>query len=468
MLDNLLAISPLDGRYAAKCDSLRPIFSEFGLIKARVQVEVAWLVSLAEHNKIGEVPALTADALAFLQSIVASFSLDDAQAIKVEEATTNHDVKAVEYFLKDKFAQHSELAAKSEFIHFACTSEDINNLSHALMLKEGRDVLLKSMLQVQQGITRLAIDNAALPMLARTHGQTASPTTLGKEMANVAYRLARQIKQIKQVPLLGKINGAVGNYNAHLAAYPHIDWPAHAEQFVTGLGLQFNPYTTQIEPHDYMAELCDATRRFNTILIDFNRDVWGYISLGYFKQKLKAGEIGSSTMPHKVNPIDFENSEGNLGLANAVLTHLSEKLPISRWQRDLTDSTVLRNMGVGFAQTLVALEALQKGISKLEVNNQRLADDLAAAPEVLAEAIQTIMRRYGIANPYEKLKALTRGNTMTIASMRDYMLGSTDGVVNMQGVPDEALAYLMTLLPSTYTGNAEQQALALLAQCEKL
>lgn len=403
-MNALTALSPLDGRYASKCDALRPFLSEFGLIHARVTVEVRWLQALSNRPEIVEVAPFSNETNAALDVIVSNFSEEDANRIKEIERTTNHDVKAVEYFLKEKIAGIAELQNAGEFIHFACTSEDINNLSHALMLKNGREVLVSSMKQILNAISALATTHAEQPMLSRTHGQTASPTTLGKEMANVAYRLARQIKQFENVELLGKINGAVGNYNAHLSAYPDVDWAAHAQDFVESLGLTFNPYTTQIEPHDYMAELFDALRRFNTILIDFNRDVWGYISLGYFKQKLKEGEVGSSTMPHKVNPIDFENSEGNLGIANAVLAHLGEKLPISRWQRDLTDSTVLRNMGVGFAQSLIAFDACLKGVGKLELNANRLNEDLDQAQEVLAEPIQTVMRRYNIEKPYEKLK----------------------------------------------------------------
>lgn len=399
-MNALTALSPLDGRYASKCDALRPFLSEFGLIHARVTVEVRWLQALSNRPEIVEVAPFSAETNAALDAIVSNFSEEDANRIKEIERTTNHDVKAVEYFLKEKIAGIAELQNAGEFIHFACTSEDINNLSHALMLKNGREVLVSSMKQILNAISALATTHAEQPMLSRTHGQTASPTTLGKEMANVAYRLARQIKQFENVELLGKINGAVGNYNAHLSAYPNVDWPAHSQAFVESLGLTFNPYTTQIEPHDYMAELFDALRRFNTILIDFNRDVWGYISLGYFKQKLKEGEVGSSTMPHKVNPIDFENSEGNLGIANAVLAHLGEKLPISRWQRDLTDSTVLRNMGVGFAQSLIAFDACLKGIGKLELNANRLNEDLDQAQEVLAEPIQTVMRRYNVEKPY--------------------------------------------------------------------
>lgn len=452
-MNALTALSPLDGRYASKCDALRPFLSEFGLIHARVTVEVRWLQALANRPEITEVPAFSAETNAALDAIVSNFSEEDANRIKEIERTTNHDVKAVEYFLKEKIANIDELKNAGEFIHFACTSEDINNLSHALMLKNGRDVLVESMQQIIDSIVALAEKHADQPMLSRTHGQTASPTTLGKEMANVAYRLARQIKQFNNVELLGKINGAVGNYNAHLSAYPDINWPAHSQAFVESLGLTFNPYTTQIEPHDYMAELFDALRRFNTILIDFNRDVWGYISLGFFKQKLKEGEVGSSTMPHKVNPIDFENSEGNLGIANAVLAHLGEKLPISRWQRDLTDSTVLRNMGVGFAQSLIAFEACLKGIGKLELNADRILEDLDNAQEVLAEPIQTVMRRYNVEKPYEKLKALTRGQAMT----RDMMVSFVNGN-ELEAVPAADRARLAEMTPASYTGNAAEQA----------
>ena len=452
-MNALTALSPLDGRYASKCDALRPFLSEFGLIHARVTVEVRWLQALSNRPEIVEVAPFSNETNAALDAIVSNFSEEDANRIKEIERTTNHDVKAVEYFLKEKIAGIAELQNAGEFIHFACTSEDINNLSHALMLKNGREVLVSSMKQILNAISTLATTHAEQPMLSRTHGQTASPTTLGKEMANVAYRLARQIKQFENVELLGKINGAVGNYNAHLSAYPNVDWPAHSQAFVESLGLTFNPYTTQIEPHDYMAELFDALRRFNTILIDFNRDVWGYISLGYFKQKLKEGEVGSSTMPHKVNPIDFENSEGNLGIANAVLAHLGEKLPISRWQRDLTDSTVLRNMGVGFAQSLIAFEACLKGIGKLELNANRLNEDLDQAQEVLAEPIQTVMRRYNVEKPYEKLKALTRGQAMTRDMMVDFVNGN-----ELAQVPSEERARLAELTPATYTGNAAEQA----------
>ena len=452
-MNTLTALSPIDGRYASKVDSLRPYLSEFGLIHARVTVEVRWLQTLANHADIHEIQPFSAATNERLDAIVANFSEADAMRIKDIERTTNHDVKAVEYFLKEKIADIDALKDAGEFIHFACTSEDINNLSHALMLKSGRDVLAQSMQKIIDEIAALAETHADQPMLSRTHGQTASPTTLGKEMANVAYRLHRQLKQFNNVELLGKINGAVGNYNAHLSAYPQIDWAKNAEDFVTSLGLTFNPYTTQIEPHDYIAELFDALRRYNTILIDFNRDVWTYISLGYFKQKLKDGEVGSSTMPHKVNPIDFENSEGNLGIANAMLAHLGEKLPISRMQRDLTDSTVLRNMGVGFAQSLIAFDACLKGIGKLELNANRLNEDLALAQEVLAEPIQTVMRRYNVEKPYEKLKALTRGQAMTREMMVNFVNGD-----ELTAVPETERQRLADLTPATYTGNAAQQA----------
>ena len=452
-MNTLTALSPIDGRYAGKVDSLRPYLSEFGLIHARVTVEVRWLQTLANHADIHEIQPFSAATNERLDAIVANFSEADAMRIKDIERTTNHDVKAVEYFLKEKIADIDALKDAGEFIHFACTSEDINNLSHALMLKSGRDVLAQTMQKIIDEIAALAETHADQPMLSRTHGQTASPTTLGKEMANVAYRLHRQLKLFNNVELLGIINGAVGNYNAHLSAYPHIDWAKNAENFVTSLGLTFNPYTTQIEPHDYIAELFDALRRYNTILIDFNRDVWTYISLGYFKQKLKDGEVGSSTMPHKVNPIDFENSEGNLGIANAVLAHLGEKLPISRMQRDLTDSTVLRNMGVGFAHSLIAFDACLKGIGKLELNANRLNEDLELAQEVLAEPIQTVMRRYNVEKPYEKLKALTRGQAMTREMMVNFVNGD-----ELTAVPETERQRLADLTPATYTGNAAQQA----------
>jgi adenylosuccinate lyase len=450
-LSTLTAISPVDGRYGSKTVDLRPIFSEYGLIRARVQVEVRWLRALAGDPRITEVPALSAAAEAALNGILDNFSTADAGLVKEIERETNHDVKAVEYFLKRKIAGNRELEAISEFIHFACTSEDINNLSHALMLQLGREQqLLAEMDQLIDAIRNLAHTHAGIPMLSRTHGQPASPTTLGKEMANVVYRLQRQREQVAHVPLLGKINGAVGNYNAHLSAYPDVDWEQFAQQFVQSLGLVWNPYTTQIEPHDYMAELFDATARFNTIVIDFSRDIWGYISLGYFKQRTIAGEVGSSTMPHKVNPIDFENGEGNLGIANALFSHLAMKLPISRWQRDLTDSTVLRNVGVGFAYTSIALQSILKGISKLEANAVLLADDLDHNWEVLAEPIQTVMRRYGIEKPYEKLKALTRGQRIGAAELRAFV----DGLE----IPENAKAALRELTPGSYIGNAIEQA----------
>lgn len=452
-LSALSAISPIDGRYGSKTKELRHIFSEFGLIRCRVEVEIRWLQRLADHTEIAEVAPFSAETNAQLDAIVSNFSEADAQRIKDIEATTNHDVKAVEYFIKESFAGNDELLAVSEFVHFACTSEDINNLSHALMLKEGReDVALPYMRKVANAIRGLAHDYAELPMLSRTHGQTASPTTLGKEMANVVARLERQIAQLESIPLLGKINGAVGNYNAHLSAYPNIDWAANAQVFIESLGLTFNPYTTQIEPHDYIAEMFDAIARFNTILIDFNRDIWAYISNGYFKQRTIEGEVGSSTMPHKVNPIDFENSEGNLGLANAVMGHLAQKLPISRWQRDLTDSTVLRNMGVGFGYSLIAYQAVLKGISKLQVNEANIAADLDNAWEVLAEPVQTVMRRFGIEQPYEKLKAVTRGKAITKEIMAEF--------IETLDMPAEAIAELKALTPATYVGNAADQAKA--------
>ncbi len=450
-LSALTAVSPIDGRYGNKTDALRSVFSEFGLIRYRVMVEVRWLQHLANHPEIGEVPPLSDEANQLLNGLVDNFTLEQALRVKEIERTTNHDVKAVEYLLKETIASHAELNAVSEFIHFACTSEDINNLSHALMLKEGRDNIVVPVLQqIHQQLSDMAREMADVPMLSRTHGQTASPTTVGKEMANVAYRLQRQITQIGAVPLMGKINGAVGNYNAHISAYATIDWEQNAQDFIEGLGLVFNPYTTQIEPHDYMAELFDAMARANTILIDFARDIWGYISVGYFKQRTIAGEVGSSTMPHKVNPIDFENAEGNMGLANALFSHLAAKLPISRWQRDLTDSTVLRNMGVGLGYSLIAYGSLLKGMGKLQLNAEKLAADLDASWEVLAEPIQTVMRRYAIDEPYEKLKALTRGNVMDQATIRHFI----DGLE----IPDEAKAALKAMTPGSYTGNAAQQA----------
>ena len=458
-LSSISAISPIDGRYGSKTSELREIFSEYGLIKRRTEVEIRWLQHLAAHADIAEVPAFAEETQSLLNSIVSEFNEDDALAIKKIEATTNHDVKAVEYFIKQKFAGNPELEAVSEFVHFACTSEDINNLSHALMLRDGRDqVIVPYMEKIVHAIADLAIEYAAVPMLSRTHGQTASPSTVGKEFANVAARLAGQLRSVKQVKLLGKINGAVGNYNAHISAYPELDWIANAQRFISSLGLNYNPYTTQIEPHDYMAELFDAVARFNTILIDFDRDIWGYISLAYFKQKTIAGEVGSSTMPHKVNPIDFENSEGNLGLANAVFQHLAQKLPVSRWQRDLTDSTVLRNMGVGFGYSLIAYQATLKGIGKLEINEASIAADLDHAWEVLAEPIQTVMRRYAIDEPYEKLKALTRGKAITAELIQEF--------IKTLDIPDQAKQSLAKLTPASYTGNAKQQALAIKAELD--
>jgi len=450
-LDSLTAISPIDGRYAAKTENLRAIFSEYGLIYHRLLVEVRWLQNLSRNTDISEVAEFSAAANALLDSIVQNFDPAQAQRIKEIETTTNHDVKAVEYYLKEQIADNSELKAVSEFIHFACTSEDINNLSHALMLKSGRDqVLLPMVNEVLNMINNLAHQYAAIPMMSRTHGQPASPTTLGKEFANVVHRMRRQLEQIKAVEMLGKFNGAVGNYNAHLSAYPDSDWPAISRQFVESMGLDWNPYTTQIEPHDYIAELFDALVRLNTIMIDFSRDSWSYISIGYFRQKTVDGEVGSSTMPHKVNPIDFENAEGNLGIANAVLTHLAQKLPISRWQRDLTDSTVLRNLGTGFGHVLIALESLKRGIGKLEVNTDAIAADLEHNWEVLAEPIQTVMRRYGVEQPYEKLKALTRGQKIDAQVVREF--------IETLEIPAAAKQELIKLTPAGYIGNAVKQA----------
>tara|TARA_B110000971_G_scaffold182696_1_gene189886 strand:+ start:4031 stop:5398 length:1368 start_codon:yes stop_codon:yes gene_type:complete len=450
-LSSISALSPVDGRYGSKTAALRPYFSEFGLIYNRVLVEVRWLQCLAAHPQITEVSPLSAKANALLENLIESFNETAAQRVKDIESTTNHDVKAVEYYIKEQFKDNAELLAVNEYVHFACTSEDINNLAHGLMLKQGLEqVMLPAMQDVLSQIKQLAYDHQNQPMLSRTHGQTASPSTMGKEMANVAARLQRQLKQIKKMELLGKINGAVGNYNAHYSAYPEIDWQANAQTFVESLGLTWNPYTTQIEPHDYIAELFDAIARFNTILLDFDRDIWGYISLGFFKQKTIAGEIGSSTMPHKVNPIDFENSEGNLGIANALLQHLASKLPISRWQRDLTDSTVLRNLGVGLAHSLIAYQSTLKGISKLQLNAPRLDADLDSAWEVLAEPIQTVMRRYAIEEPYEKLKALTRGKAINAEIMADFI----DTLELPQSVKDE----LKKLTPANYIGNAVAQA----------
>ena len=453
-LSSISALSPVDGRYGSKTASLRPYFSEFGLIYNRVLVEVRWLQRLAAHPQIEEVAPLSEEANRLLEALIDNFDEAAAQRVKDIESTTNHDVKAVEYYIKEQLIDNSELHAINEYVHFACTSEDINNLSHGLMLKQGLErVMVPEMTQVLSQIKGLAHSYKDQPMLSRTHGQTASPSTLGKEMANVAARLERQLIQIQKVELLGKINGAVGNYNAHYTAYPEIDWQANAQVFVESLGLSWNPYTTQIEPHDYIAELFDAIARFNTILLDFDRDIWGYISMGFFKQRTIAGEIGSSTMPHKVNPIDFENSEGNLGIANALLQHLASKLPVSRWQRDLTDSTVLRNLGVGLAHSLIAYQSTLKGISKLELNAQRLDADLDNAWEVLAEPIQTVMRRYAIEEPYEKLKALTRGKTINAAIMADFI----DSLELPQSVKDE----LKTLTPANYIGNAVAQAAAI-------
>ena len=453
MINPIAALSPLDGRYAKSVEALRPVFSEYGLMRARVRVELSWLKALAAEPKIVEVPPFDEAVLAEIDDVIAGFSLEDAAAVKAIEATTNHDVKAIEYWLKERFAGVPAVSAVSEFIHFACTSEDINNLSHALMLREARDeVLLPKLAEVSDKLRSLAHELAAVPMMSRTHGQPATPTTLGKEVANVLYRLERQAKQLSAQEFLGKINGAVGNYNAHMVAYPDVDWEGHCRRFVEeDLGLTFNPYTIQIEPHDYMAEFFQAVSRINTILIDFNRDVWGYISLGYFKQKVKAGEVGSSTMPHKVNPIDFENSEGNLGMANAVLAFLSEKLPVSRWQRDLTDSTVLRNMGVGIGYAVLGLAAHLRGLNKLEANPAALAADLDATWELLAEPIQTMMRRYGVANPYEKLKDLTRGKGGITPEVLASFIRDLD-------IPDGAKQQLLDLTPASYVGKAENLA----------
>ena len=444
--NTLTSISPIDGRYADKISDIKEIFSEFGLIKYRVLVEVRWLQALSANPQIPEVPAFDGATNKLLDAIVEDFSLEDTEAVKTIECTTNHDVKAVEYFLKDKIVGNAALEQVSGFIHFACTSEDINNLSHALMLNDGRKVLIHQMQGLIDLITDLAKNNAEIPMLSRTHGQTASPTTLGKEMANFSARLNRQINQFEQVDIMGKFNGAVGNFNAHISAYPDIDWPAVSQGFIESLGVNYAAYTTQIEPHDYIAEYYHAMNRFNTILIDFCRDVWGYISLGYFKQKTIAGEVGSSTMPHKVNPIDFENGEGNLGLANAIGEHLANKLPISRWQRDLSDSTVLRNLGVSCAHSLIAFASIAKGISKLETNQSRIHEDLNNAWEVLAEPIQTVMRRYGVENPYEKLKELTRGQTINAQILQEF--------VDSLDIPEEAKKSLAQLTPMNYIGDA--------------
>lgn len=451
-LSPLTALSPLDGRYQSKVAGLRACFSEFALIRYRVHVEIEWLKALSAESALSEVPPFSAATISELNDVANSFSEDDAQAVKAIESRTNHDVKAVEYWLKERLASNPEIVRVSEFIHFACTSEDINNLCHGLMLKAGRDqVLNPSLQQIITRLSTLSVELAEMPMLAHTHGQAATPTTLGKELANVVARLRRQAESLGAVAILGKINGAVGNYNAHIAAYPSFDWESFAQCFVRGLGLEFNAYTTQIEPHDYMAELFDAYARINTILIDLNRDIWGYISLAYFKQKVKEGEVGSSTMPHKVNPIDFENSEGNLGLANAVLRHLSDKLPISRWQRDLTDSTVLRNMGVALGYTLLAYDSCSKGLNKLQANPQRLEADLDQNWEVLAEPIQTVMRRYGVANPYEQLKELTRGKSgISKQSLHVF--------INQLAIPQEEKARLLLMTPGNYLGKATELA----------
>jgi len=450
----LTALSPLDGRYASKVEPLRPIFSEFGLMHRRVHVEIEWLLALAADAQIIELPAFTAAQIKTLKAIATDFSVDDGARIKAIEATTNHDVKAVEYFIKEKLGADASLKQALEFVHFACTSEDINNLSYALMLRDAREQVLLPMFEgVITQLRELSHANAALPILSRTHGQTASPSTLGKEIANVVARLQRQRKQLAAVEISGKINGAVGNYNAHAITYPEVDWQQFSQRFIESLGLEVNAYTTQIEPHDGVAEYCDAVRRANIILIDLARDIWGYISLGYFKQTLKAGEVGSSTMPHKVNPIDFENAEGNFGLANALLGHFAEKLPISRWQRDLTDSTVLRALGTAFGHTLIALESLKKGLGKLTVNADRLAADLDASWEVLAEAVQTVMRRYGLPEPYEQLKALTRGQGITRESMHTF--------ISCLDLPADAKQRLLALTPGSYIGLADELAKAI-------
>ena len=450
-LDTLLAISPIDGRYAAKTDALRELFSEFGLIRHRLLIEVRWLQALSASAEIAEVPAFSAAANARLETIIDEFDLAGAQQIKTIERSTNHDVKAVEYFLKQQIAGDAEIEPVSEFIHFACTSEDINNLAQALTLAEARATVLEPRLvALIDTLAAMARQHAAVAMMSRTHGQPASPTTLGKELANVAHRLRRQLEQLRRVEILGKFNGAVGNYNAHYSAYPDVDWPALARAFVESLGLAWNPYTTQIEPHDYIAELFDVLARINTVLIDFSRDVWSYISIGYFRQKTVAGEVGSSTMPHKVNPIDFENAEGNLGVANALLSHLAQKLPVSRWQRDLSDSTALRNLGSGLAHILIALDSLERGIAKLEVDAAAMAADLDANWALLAEPIQTVMRRYGIPEPYEKLKALTRGQQVDAAAVRAF--------IETLEIPADARRQLLELTPATYLGNAVAQA----------
>ena len=449
--NRLLALSPLDGRYAGKVDALRPVFSEYGLIRARVRVEVEWLLALAAEPGITELEPFSGEAVARLRALADGLTVEDAARVKEIERTTNHDVKAVEYLVKERLRDDAELAPALEFVHFACTSEDINNLSYALMLRQARDeVMLPALDAVLATLRSMAHELAELPMLSRTHGQTASPTTVGKELANVVARLRRQREVLASVPMPGKINGAVGNYNAHVAAYPEVDWPAFSERFVTGLGLDWQAYTTQIEPHDGVAELCDAQARIDTIAIDLCRDIWGYISLGYFKQALKAGEVGSSTMPHKVNPIDFENAEGNFGIANALLGHFASKLPVSRWQRDLTDSTTLRALGTAFGHALVGYDALARGLGKLSANPERLAADLDASWEVLAEAVQTVMRRHGLPNPYEQLKELTRGQGITPESMRRFIEGLE--------LPADARQRLLEMTPGSYTGLAARLA----------
>ena len=446
----LTALSPLDGRYHGKVDALRSVFSEFGLIQRRVQVEVAWLQALSDCADIAEVPTFSSESSALLERIVDQFDETQAEAVKAIEATTNHDVKAIEYFLKEALKNSPELSSVGEFVHFGCTSEDINNLAHALMIRDGHRVMLEHYVGIRDALTKLAQEHAEQPMLSRTHGQSATPTTLGKEIANVVMRLNRQLATANAIQPLGKMNGAVGNYNAHQVAYPDVDWPALSERFVSGLGIEWNPYTTQIEPHDYLAEYFDAIARLNQILVDFSRDIWSYISLGYFKQRVIEGEVGSSTMPHKVNPIDFENAEGNFGLANALLNHLSQKLPVSRWQRDLTDSTVLRNMGVALGYSQLALVSLGRGIDKLEVASEPIAGDLDSAWEVLGEAVQTVMRRYGVPEPYEKLKALTRGQRLEAETLKSFIL--------TLDIPDDAKERLMSLTPSTYLGYAAHLA----------
>lgn len=454
VLSPLMALSPMDGRYRSKCANLAPYFSEFGLMRYRVKVEINWLVQLANSEDVPELDYLSQDQQDRLHALHEEFSLEDAQRIKDIEKKTNHDVKAVEYFIKEKLEDEEELRVHLEFVHFACTSEDINNLAYALMLADARtEVLLPALAGIVDAITDMAKTHAGQPMLSRTHGQPASPTTVGKELANVAYRLRRQQQQLAACPILGKINGAVGNYNAHLAAYPDVDWPDLAEKFVTGLGLGWNPYTTQIEPHDYLAEFFDCLCRFNTVLIDFARDIWGYIALNYFRQKTVAGEVGSSTMPHKVNPIDFENAEGNLGMANATMQHLAAKLPVSRWQRDLTDSTVLRNLGSGLAQSQIAYQSLLKGVGKLELNAAAIDADIDNCWEILAEPVQTVMRRYRVDKPYEKLKELTRGKGIDQQTLQTF--------IKSLDIPDSAREELLQLTPRAYIGNATEQALAI-------